>query len=29
MSLKAQHELILHVEHFRNIDLLQQGSYFL
>ena len=29
MSFRAITEFILHIEHFRNIDLLQQGLYFL
>lgn len=29
MSLRAVAEFILHLEHFRNIDLIQQGIYFL
>ena len=29
MSLRAITEFILHLEHFRNIDLIQQGIYFL
>jgi len=29
MSLSAITELMLHIEHFRNIDLMQQGLYFL
>lgn len=29
MSLRAITEIILHLEHFRNVDLIQQGIYFL
>lgn len=29
MSLRAVTEFILHLEHFRNVDLIQQGIYFL
>lgn len=29
MSLRAIVEFILHLEHFRNVDLIQQGLYFL
>ncbi len=29
MSLRARSEFILHLEHFRNVDLFQQGIYFL
>jgi len=29
MSLRAITEIILHLEHFRNVDLVQQGIYFL
>ena len=29
MSLRAIAEIILHLEHFRNVDLVQQGIYFL
>jgi hypothetical protein len=29
MSLRAVAEFILHLEHFRNVDLIQQGLYFM
>jgi hypothetical protein len=29
MSLRAISEFIIHLEHFRNVDLIQQGIYFL
>lgn len=29
MSLRAISEFILHLEHFRNVDLIQQGLYFI
>ena len=29
MSLRAITEFILHLEHFRNVDLIQQGLYFM
>ena len=29
MSLRAISEFILHLEHFRNVDLIQQGLYFM
>ena len=29
MSLRAVTEFILHLEHFRNVDLIQQGLYFM
>ena len=29
MSLRAVSEFILHLEHFRNVDLIQQGLYFM